>query len=170
MDDPTAEYSNRILARLRRCADALPQARHRLRALPMTLAARVGGLHVGVVHGHAEALAGWRFAHDALDAPDARPWLEEVRAASGIDVDACTHTCLPAGRNFRLPSGRLTVINIGAAGMPNFRATSFGVITRIGVRPSAQATLCRVARDGVFIEALPVFFDRRHWLREFVEM
>jgi hypothetical protein len=168
VDEGTVDRSNDILIRLRQCLDALPAVREQLAVLPMALVVAVGGLRIGVVHGDAESLAGWRFAHDALDVPTARSWLEGVRAASGIDVFASSHTCLPALRDFALEVGRMTVANNGAAGMPNFRGTTFGVITRVGVRPSPHRPLYGVERDGVFIDALPVHYDQRRWLQYFV--
>jgi hypothetical protein len=169
VDQGIVERSNRMLVRLRRCVDALPPTRESLAALPMTLVSGVGHLRIGIVHGDAESLAGWRFAHDALDEQPARSWLESIRAASRIDIFASSHTCLPALRDFSLAAGRLTIINNGAAGMPNFRATSFGVITRIGVSPSPHRPLYGVARDGLFIDALPVHYDQRRWLHDFLE-
>jgi hypothetical protein len=168
VDDGTVERSNRILDRLQACVDALLGAREQLRMLPMTLVTAIGPMRIGIVHGDAEALAGWRFAHDALDGPVAHEWLDAVRAASGIDVYASSHTCLPALRDFQLQAGRLTVINNGASGMPNFRGTTHGVLTRISVHPSPHTALYGMERDGVFIDALPVPYDQRRWRREFV--
>jgi len=170
VDDTTVARSNRILDRLRGRVDALPGTRECLARLPTTLVVSVADLRIGVVHGDAESLAGWRFAHDALDAPAAQTWLRDVRAASRIDVFASSHTCRPVLRDFSLDSCRITVINNGAAGMPNFHGTTFGVLTRIGVHPSPHPTLYGIARDGVFIDALPVRYDHRRWLREFVEI
>ena len=87
----------------------------------------VGDLRVGIVHGDAAgarrlALRA-RCARRSGATPDGST---DVRRASGIDVFASTHTCLAALRDFDLPGGRLTVINNGAAGMPNFRGTTFG--------------------------------------------
>src|SRR5215210_474316 len=90
--------SNDILAMLRRTAAV--SGAERLRRLPMHLGARVGDLRVGIVHGDARALAGWSFAHDALDQADSIDRLAEVRRLSRIDVFASTHTCLPAWRDF----------------------------------------------------------------------
>jgi hypothetical protein len=169
VDNGTVERSNLILVRLRQCVDVLPGTRERLAHLPMMLTAYVGGLRIGIVHGDAESLSGWRFSIDALDLPTSRRWLEEVRSASRIDMFASSHTCLPALRDFSLDSGRLTVINNGTAGMPNFRGEHYGVLTRIGVRSSPHPTLYGIKRDGVFVEALPVPYDQRQWLREFVD-
>ena len=76
-------------------------------------------------------------------------WLAEVPRASRVDVFASTHTCLAALRDFALPNGRLTVINNGAAGMPNFAGTHFGLISRIATRPSPHPPLYGTRRDGV---------------------
>ena len=169
VDDGTVDRSNWILERLRACVDALPGIREQFRALPMTLVAGVGALRVGIVHGDADALSGWRFAHDGLDAPTSHPWLDAVRAASAVDVYASSHTCLPALRDFQLQAGQLAIINNGAAGMPNFLGTSHGALTRIGTRPSPHRALYGIERDGVFIDALSVPCDQRQSRREFAE-
>jgi hypothetical protein len=151
--------SNEILIKLRRTAATLPAATARLAALPMHLVAQVGGLRVGIVHGDASALAGWSFAHDALDAPAAPAALETVRRAAQVDLFASTHTCLAALRDFALGSGRLTVINNGAAGMPNFTGSRFGLVSRIATTPSPHRPLYGMVRDGVHIEAIALPYD-----------
>ena len=159
IDDGVVTRSNRILADLRAAAAALPGAPARLAALPMHLVAAVGDLRVGIVHGDAASLAGWRFAHDALDAPTNLAWLDDVRRASRVDLFASTHTCLAALRDLELAAGRLTVINNGAAGMANFAGTTFGLVSRIAVTPSPVAPLYGLVRDGVHIDALPLRYD-----------
>jgi len=159
--------SNEIMTLLQ--AVAPPRLRERLARLPMHLLARVGDVRVGIVHGDAAALAGWRFAQDELDNPKRRAWLGDVQRASKVDVFACTHTCLAALRDFSLPSGRLTVINNGAAGMPNFTATQFGVITRIATSPSPHQPLYGLQHGGAHIDALAVAYDRRAFLDRFLK-
>jgi hypothetical protein len=158
--------SNDILRQLQ--ATAPRDARARLAALPMHLVADVGGLRIGIVHGDAAALAGWRFAEDELDHPKRRAWLADIQAAARVDVFASTHTCLAALRDFTLPGGRLTVINNGAAGMPNFSGSLCGVITRIATTPSPHPPLYGVARDGVHIDALAVDYDTDAFLARFL--
>jgi len=155
VDGGIVTRSNLILADLHDVAP--PEAAGRLAALPMHLVAAVGGLRVGIVHGDAVSLAGWRFAHDALDGADAA-WLADIRQKSGVDVFASTHTCLPALRDFALPK-RLTIINNGAAGMANFSGTTVGLISRIAIRPSPHPALYGIAREGVFIDAVAVAYD-----------
>ena len=170
VDEGIVTRSNDILAQLRDHASVAQRAR--LAQLPMHLVAAVGALRVGIVHGDAAALAGWRFAHDALDRardnPNHRRWLDDVRRLSSIDVFACTHTCLAALRDFTLPSGRLTVANNGAAGMPNFTGTNVGLLTRISTRPTPHDALYGMHRDGVFIDAIPVAYDAPAFLSRFL--
>jgi hypothetical protein len=158
--------SNEILSLLKNTAPLAASAR--LARLPMHLVAQVGGLRIGIVHGDATTLAGWRFAQDELDHPRRRGWLSDIHAAATIDVFASTHTCLPALRDFVLPSGRLTVVNNGAAGMPNFSGTTFGVITRIATSSSPHRPLYGLARDGVHIDALAVPYDNKMFLDRFL--
>ena len=166
VDEDTVQRSNEIQIALN--AAAPDQARSRLARLPMHLVARVGPLRVGIVHGDAASLAGWRFAHDALDRTSQRGWLEDVRRASGVDLFASTHTCLAALRDFALASGRLTVINNGSAGMPNFSGSTFGVVTRIATAPSPHRPLYGLYRDGVHIDALAVEYDTGAFLDRFL--
>lgn len=158
--------SNEILALLKDVAPA--PARERIGALPMHLVARVGATRIGIVHGDAAALAGWRFAQDELDNPKRLTWLADVQQAAKVDVFASTHTCLAALRDFSLPGGRLTVVNNGAAGMPNFAGTTAGVITRIATAPSPHPPLYGVERDGTFIDAIAVDYDQRAFLARFL--
>jgi hypothetical protein len=168
VDQNTVRRSNDILTELRRTAAQLPGAPRSLAALPMQLVADVGGLRVGIVHGDATALAGWSFAHDALDRADMPARLEAIRRASRIDVFASTHTCLAALRDYRLPAGRVTVVNNGAAGLPNFIGRRAGLITRIGRTPSPHQPLYGIERDGVHIDAILVAYDHSRFLQRFL--
>ena len=164
--EDVVRHSNQIFAELRRVATAA--ARHWLARLPAHLVAQVGALRVGIVHGDAASLAGWRFAQDMLDQPSRRGWLDDVRRASNIDLFASTHTCLAALRDFEFATGRLTVINNGAAGMPNFFGSTFGLGTRIAVSPSPHAPLYGLVRDGVHIDAVPLHYDQGAFLDHFL--
>ncbi|MEJ2379112.1 MAG: hypothetical protein P8Y71_28205 [Pseudolabrys sp.] len=166
VDDGVVERSNEILTQLR--AQAPDVARARLGQLPMHLVAAVGSLRVGIVHGDAASLAGWRFAHDALDKAANRRWLDAARSDSNIDVFACTHTCLACLRDYALDAGRLTVINNGAAGMPNFTGSRFGVVTRIAASPSPHEPLYGLERDRVHMDALTLDYDHEAFLARFL--
>ncbi len=154
--------SNEILSQLQAAAPSA--ARDRLAHLPMHLMAKVGGLRIGIVHGDATALAGWRFAQAELDDPKRRAWLNEIHGAARVDVFASTHTCLAALRDFSFSGGRLTVINNGAAGMPNFIGTNFGLVTRIATTPSPHPPLYGIERDGVHIDAIALSYDHDAFL------
>jgi hypothetical protein len=166
VDEGVVRRSNEILRELR----AVPTAemRSRLARLPMHLVAKVGALRVGIVHGDAASLAGWRFADDALDAASTRAWLNDVRRASRIELFASTHTCLAALRDIELPAGRLTIVNNGSAGMPNFAGSRCGAITRIATAPSPHRPLYGLVRDGVHIDAIAVAYDPRAFLERFL--
>ena len=67
VDDGVVQRSNLILGELRTIATTGVQ--ERLATLPMHRVAQVGELRIGIVHGDAAALAGWRFDPAALDDP-----------------------------------------------------------------------------------------------------
>ena len=48
--------------------------------------------------------------------------------------------------------------------MPNFSASTFGVISRIATTPLAASHALRPARDGVHIDAIAVHYDQRAFL------
>jgi hypothetical protein len=169
VSDAEVSRSNAILERLRVTASAFPEMRERLAALPMHLVASVGGARIGIVHGDAASLAGWGFAHDRLDDTRHRRWIESMFDDSRVDVFASTHTCLPALRAFDVSSRRRVVANNGAAGMPNFAATRFGLVTRIGVGPFAGGErLNGLKVSGVHVEALRVHYDHERWVARFL--
>jgi hypothetical protein len=160
--------SNEILVELRATAQDLPGATQRLAALPMHLVAEVGGLRIGIVHGDASALAGWSFAHEAFAEPSALAALDAVRRAAKIGVFASTHTCVAVLRDLCLPAGRTTIVNNGAAGMPNFSASRFGLVSRIATTPSPHPSLYGMVRNGVHIDAIPVDYDSEAFLNRFL--
>ena len=80
---------------------------------------------------------------------------------------------LPAIRVFRWASRWIrppvlrAVFNNGAAGMPNFRGTRYGVVTRISTRPARHALYG--ARVGtVHVDALAVHYDHTRWIEAFL--
>src|SRR5437763_14878861 len=103
----------------------------------MHLVAEIAGLRIGIVHGDAESLAGWQFSQEA-----------------------------PRVREFDAPRGKALIVNNGAAGMPNFRDTRFGLVTRIASIPSAQA-LYGARLGATVVEAVPVRYDHEAWMARF---
>jgi hypothetical protein len=167
--DAEVEFSNRIIERLRRTARDAPDIAERLLRLPMQMTAEVGGIRIGIVHGDAESLAGWGFAHEELADARNHSKIGDWFRRANVRVFACSHTCLPALREFDLPGGTAAAINNGAAGMPNFSGVQYGVITRIGLTPApAGRTLYGSRIDGVFIDALKLDYDHALWLRNFL--
>ncbi|MEI8324580.1 MAG: hypothetical protein WCH44_04310 [Betaproteobacteria bacterium] len=172
VDSGTVERSNQIHRRLKATALHHPEILKRIATLPMLARYRVGPCRVGVVHGDAESLAGWRFDVNALDDTAALPWLRSAFAQANVDLFASTHTCLPALRRFALtPSTSNSegcVVNNGAAGMPNFRGDRSGLITRVATTPSPHASVCEVQLEGAYVALLPVSFDTARWQQEFL--
>ncbi len=156
--DADVARSNAILGRLRETARGFPALRTRLGALPMHAVAAVGGVRIGIVHGDAWSLAGWRFAQEALD----EAALDRAFDAADVRVFASSHTCLPV--TVRASAGVLA--NNGAAGMPNFRGTRFGLVTRIATVERADA-LYRERLGPVAVETLAVRYDHDRWLAQF---
>lgn len=165
VDDATVERSNRIIIRLRAAARRHPRRLERLAALPMHLIAEVGAERVAVVHGDADSLAGWGFSQETLATAEGLAAAGRAFAAADVRVFASSHSCLPVLQG--LPNARC-LINNGAAGMPNFAGTRYGIVTRISIFPSGNALY--VERAGkLFVEAVPLEYDTKAWERRFVE-
>ena len=169
VSDAEVSRSNEILERLRATARAFPDMRERLAALPMHLVARVGEARIGIVHGDAASLAGWGFARDRLDDPAHRPWVESAFRDARVDIFASTHTCLPALRALDVESKRAVVANNGAAGMPNFAATRFGLVTRVARKAfEGPEKLHGLECRGVHVEAVKLAYDHERWAARFL--
>ncbi len=172
VDSGVVERSNFIHSQLTATARRHPELAARIAKLPMFARYQVGDCRVGVVHGDADSLAGWRFDVSELDAAAATPWLRSVFARANVDLFASTHTCLPAMRSFALADStanqRGWVVNNGATGMPNFSGDLSGLCTRIGLTPSPHETVNEVKVSGAYVSLLPVRFDERRWYAEFL--
>ncbi|HUL95641.1 MAG TPA: hypothetical protein VLT89_06500 [Usitatibacter sp.] len=168
VSDAEVSRSNEIIARLRRTALDVPERAAQLAALPMTLVARIGGARAGIVHGDATSLAGWGFAHDRLDDPRHRRWIDSVFCEAQVDLFASSHTCLPALRAFTVDGAPRVVANNGAAGMPNFARRREGIVTRIGTRPYAGRRVAGMQVAGVHVELIEVGYDADRWNARFL--
>jgi hypothetical protein len=168
VDGAVVDRSNLIHARLKATAARHPALLERLAALPMLARYAVGDCRVGIVHGDADSLAGWRFDVAALDAPDNADWVRKAFRRADVDVFASTHTCLPALRVFGDGDRAGLVINNGAAGMPNFRGRHAGLLTRISRRPPNDTALYGTTLRGAHVHAMPVAYDSAAWERQFL--
>lgn len=167
VSDTEVERSNAILLRLREAARSQPQLRTQLAALPMHLNVNVGNLRIAIVHGDCESLAGWSYDESAL-----RNSAGAVRAANhciaaGARIIASSHTCLPVALDFDTAIGHCALFNNGAAGMPNFHDTQYGVITRVSTRPTSRS-LYGIRIEDIHVDALPLHYDHVRWEREFL--
>lgn len=162
--DAEVARSNGIVERLRVTAQSAPGALRLLRNLPMHLVAQVAGERVAVVHGDADALAGWGFSQERLASPEGLAAAIAAFDAAGVRVFASSHTCLPVLQEF---AGSRALINNGAAGMPNFAGKRFGLATRISVRPT-PAALYGTRAGALHVEAIAVAYDHRAWVERFL--
>jgi hypothetical protein len=181
--DEVVDRSNQIMTRLRATARQFPDLVRRLGDLPRYLTAGVGGHRIGVVHGDLESLAGWRLALEAMEPGDPLVrrqvgWRGQATTAdelldwfgrAEVSVLASTHTGLPYAQALRDGPHRLLVINNGAAGLPNFAGTSYGVLTRVSgdLRPPADS-LYGITIGTLRCDALPVRFDLGEWTARFL--
>lgn len=169
VDDADVERSNQIMRALRNTANQFPDDVARLTQLPMHLVAQIGDARVGIVHGDAESLAGWRFAHDSLHDPTNVAWLSALCASADLAGFASSHTCLPTFRQFAHGEARHFVINNGAAGMPNFGGTQYGLISRLSMHPPAEG-MAQYGRQigALYIDAIPVHCDHSAFTTQFL--
>ncbi|MEO8144498.1 MAG: hypothetical protein ABI654_09810 [Betaproteobacteria bacterium] len=167
VDQGVVERSNQIHAALKRTAARHPDLLAKLAALPMVARYRVGNVRVGVVHGDADSLAGWRFDVGALDDPSQHDWRADAFAQANVDVFASTHTCLPATRSYDHGATKV-VANNGAAGMPNVSNARFGILTRIATTPSPHPPLYGQDLRGTRIDALAIHYDDAEWRKRFL--
>lgn len=168
VDDAEVERSNTILSQLRATARGQPALRRRLGALPMTLVAEVAGMRITIVHGDCHSLAGWRYDESAMRGAAGISDAAADCVAAGARIIASSHTCLPVAARFDTVAGACALFNNGAAGMPNFAGTQFGIITRIATSPATlPAALYGTEVAGLHVDALMVEYDQRQWLHDF---
>lgn len=174
VSDAEVERSNAILKRLRGTALQQPLQRMMLGGLPMHAVALVGSARVGIVHGDAQALAGWGFAQDRLDDDEAQAVLLDQFAKANVDVFASSHTCLPALRLFEAAGRAHAVVNNGAAGMPNFRGTRHGVVSRVATTPPPPGLpvlhrqAWQVGGRMLHVAAIALEYDHERWQERFL--
>lgn len=167
VDSHFVDRSNQIHALLKQTAQHHPDLLANIASLPMFARYHVGSVHVGVVHGDADSLAGWRFDTSLPNQMTQDDWLYKAFKLAEVDVFASTHTCLPVLRDY-LSTEHKVIINNGAAGMPNFVGTKYGLLTRISVHPSPHVPLYGVRLREVYIDSLPVYYDSATWQQEFL--
>ena len=165
VDDADVARSNAMMGLLSQTAQRHRALGERLAALPMNLVAQVGGLRIGIVHGDADSLAGWRFGEEAIEPDRLAAWFSTAQ----VRVFASSHTCLPVGETYATGIGPCALFNNGAAGMPNFAGTAYGLITRISTRPAPAAlrALYGTVINAVHLDCVPLYYDQKAWLAHF---
>lgn len=165
VSDADVARSNAMMGELSTTAKRHLDLTKQVAALPMTLVAEVAGLRVGIVHGDADSLAGWSFGEEAIEHARLAAMFEAAR----VRVFASSHTCLPVGETIETANGDCALFNNGAAGMPNFAGTGYGLVTRLSAvpAPSGIGALYGTVIGGVHVDCLPLVFDQTKWLAHF---
>ncbi len=71
-------------------------------------------------------------------------------------------------QDFSVDGRTHVIVNNGSAGMPNFRASIAGLITRFSVDPRPPAGGLYASRLGnIRVDAIPVSYDQGVWSRRF---
>jgi hypothetical protein len=184
-DYVNAEYaarSNAIMSTLRQTASQFSTICAGLNSLPLIRTVKVGEVRVGVVHGDAETLSGWNFAAERLssngkccsgdDVPVTLTPQEKITSyfrLAGVQAFASTHTCLAHARDYAVDGEDRLIINNGAAGLPNFANSSYGLVTRIalGTKPAANS-LYGYALNGTRFDAIPVHYSQTAFISHFI--
>jgi len=168
VSDADVARSNAIMGSLSATAQRHPVLSEKLVALPMHLVAEVGALRIGIVHGDADSLAGWSFGEEAIEPAHLAGLFERA----DVRAFASSHTCLPVGETFATRHGMCALFNNGAAGMPNFAGTQYGLITRISTTaaPAALGSLYGVQIEGTYLDCVPLHYDHAAWLGHFDEV
>lgn len=169
VDENTVERSNQIHAILKKTAHQHPEILQRLSSLPMARRYIIGNKRIVVVHGDSSSLAGWQFGESALRSQKNDNWLFSQFKNAQADIFASTHTCLPALKTLFSGQQHYCIINNGAAGMPNFRQTQYGVISRLSTYVSPHLSLYGHKAGDVYIDALAVKFDQQAWVAAFLK-
>jgi hypothetical protein len=75
-----------------------------------------------------------------------------------------SHTCLPVMKELTVNGQRCLVANNGAAGMPNFRGSRWGLITRVSTLPVTPSWSFYGSRVGdLHVDALPLHYNQARW-------
>ena len=162
VDDAMVERSNAIQQALSRTVQGLPGMTANLAARPSTALVSVAGQRVAISHGDEQSLAGWSCSRESLSDSARQQQLNSWFVANNVQVLATSHTCSAVAMS--LEHG--TLINNGAAGLPNFAGGRYGLLSRIASTPH-PAALYRCQRDGLYIEALPLNYDHSAFLADF---
>ncbi|WP_370261077.1 hypothetical protein [Limnobacter sp.] len=172
VDQGVVDRSNLIHSALKEVAQEHPDMLEVLSEKPFYARYRVGKIRVGVVHGDAESLAGWRFDPKHLAKPEEASWRKQMFAQARVDVFASSHTCTAAFHHEDLGDGALGLVcNNGAAGMPSASGSLDGLFTRISLRPFAHPHLVYKQTNVVngVVEQVRVQIPQDEWQRHFLQ-
>jgi len=182
--DDAVALSNAVFNRLHLVGADHPVLLSRLEALPMSMTVAMADQRIGILHGDPTSLAGWGFAVESMPPPDealrhrlgctpgggtSMGQIEEYFRAAQVQVFAATHTGLPFMQDFRVADSQRLVANNGAAGLPNFHNTQYGIITRISLDPAPPInSLYGTSMGKLRCDAIPLEYDCAAFQRRFL--
>lgn len=158
----TVDWSNDIHRTLRTTLMGLPGLREKMASRPAYALVNVNGHRIAITHGDEQSLAGWQCSREALQNASRRRQLATWMTEQRVSVLATSHTCTPAA--LKMAEG--VVINNGAAGMPNFAGTHYGLVSRIANSQHPLA-IYRTQLNDLFVEAIPLVYDQTSFLLNF---
>lgn len=166
VNDIVVDRSNAIHQKLKsRTSQSMDK---KMNQLPDTLTFEMGDFRIGVTHGDEKSLAGWECSLANLKEiqrqKEITTWMQE----QDIDILASTHTC---GTAFLYSRDQQKIIsNNGAAGMPNFSGTDFGLVTRIASSSSEEAVYSQSIAENnqkMYVELVPVRYEQKNYVQWF---
>lgn len=162
VSDEDVNRSNMIHRELKSMISFVPNIKESLKTRESIAIVNVSDKKVAITHGDEKSLAGWGCSRESLMNIERQSELNNWMKKYSIDIFATTHTCAPVCT--KLSNG--IVINNGAAGMPNFKNSHFGLITRISSTKHHDA-LYRGKIGEVYVEALPLKYDNQAFIKWF---
>lgn len=155
----SVDRSNIIHGKMKEMLKEHPELVARLKDRAAAKTVLVAGHKVGITHGDETMIGGWNCSWEELQKEERKKELDAWMEDHQVEVLATTHTCAPVAATMEYGA----VINNGATGMPNFEEEKAGLLTRISTEPCEDA-IYRAVRNGLYIEAVPVRFDREAFL------
>lgn len=170
VDDATVERSNRIHAELKKITDANLEIKERMKERPKVKVLKMGNIKICITHGDEKLLGGWGCSVDSLSNESRRKELKGWMDSKGISIMAVSHTCSPVFWGYEVEKNKyeseISVINNGAAGLPNFCDGRYGIITRISESKSDKAIYRTKVRE-VYVEGIAVKYDNEKFIKWF---
>ncbi|MBG9980552.1 hypothetical protein [Facklamia lactis] len=137
--------------------------------LPSTLTFNINEFKIGITHGDEKYIAGWDCSLEKLKQIERQKEIIKWMKFYDIDILATTHTC---GTAFLYSDDHQKIIsNNGAAGMPNFKGTNFGLSTRISIsnrnKHAVYSQSITKNNQKIYVELVPIQYSQNKYIKWF---